>query len=50
MVKVGKRLGENPAPACGNPPSPDTAGGTGPGGAYKAADLRSVYNIPTRAS
>jgi subtilase family serine protease len=46
MVKVGKRLGENPAPAA-ELPSPDTAGGTGPGGAYKAADLRSVYNIPT---
>ena len=46
MIKVGKRLGENPAPPA-EPASPDTAGGTGPGGAYKAADLRSVYNIPT---
>src|ERR1700722_561068 len=36
MVKVGKRLGENPVPAA-EPASPDTAGGTGPGGAYKAA-------------
>ena len=31
MVKVAKRLGENPAPAA-ELPSPDTAGGTGPGG------------------
>ena len=46
MVKVAKRLGENPAPAA-ELPSPDTAGGTGPGGTYKAADLRTVYNIPT---
>jgi subtilase family serine protease len=46
MVEVGKRLGEDPAPAAGLS-SPDTAGGTGPGGAYKAADLRTIYNIPT---
>ena len=46
MVKVAKRLGENPAPAVALP-SPDTAGGTGPGGTYKAADLRTAYNIPT---
>jgi hypothetical protein len=43
MVKVAKRLGENPAPAAALL-SPDTAGGTGPGGTYKAADLRTVYN------
>jgi subtilase family serine protease len=42
MVKVGKTLGENPALL-----HTDTAGGTGPGGAYKAADLRTAYNIPT---
>ncbi len=46
MVKVAKRFGENPAPAAALL-SPDTAGGTGPGGTYKAADLRTVYNIPT---
>jgi subtilase family serine protease len=46
MVKVAKRLGENPSPAA-EVPSPDTAGGTGPGGTYKAADLRTAYNIPT---
>jgi subtilase family serine protease len=42
MVKVGKTLGENPALL-----HTETAGGTGPGGAYKAADLRTAYNIPT---
>ena len=46
MVKVAKCLGEDPAPAS-NLLSPDTAGGTGPGGSYSAANLRSVYNIPT---
>jgi len=46
MVKVAKRLGENPAPVAALP-YPDTAGGTGPGGSYKAADLRTTYNIPT---
>jgi kumamolisin len=27
---------------------PDTAGGTGPGGAYNASDLRTAYSIPNR--
>jgi subtilase family serine protease len=46
MVKVARRLGENPAPAAARL-SPDTAGGTGPGGTYKPADLLTAYNIPT---
>jgi subtilase family serine protease len=46
MIKVGKTLGENPAPASALLHT-DTAGGTGPGGTYKAADLRTAYNIPT---
>jgi subtilase family serine protease len=29
---------------------PDSAGGTGPGGAYSASDLRTAYNIPTHLS
>ena len=45
MVKVAKRLGENPPD--GRSIRTDTAGGTGPGGAYKAADLRSIYDVPT---
>jgi subtilase family serine protease len=28
----------------------DSAGGTGPGGAYSASDLRTAYNIPTHLS
>jgi subtilase family serine protease len=42
MVKVGKTLGESPSLL-----HTDTAGGTGPGGTYKAADLRTAYSIPT---
>jgi subtilase family serine protease len=49
MVKIAKRFGENPAPAA-EQANPDTAGGTGPGGTYKAADLRTAYNIPTFGS
>jgi subtilase family serine protease len=46
MVKVAKKLGENP-PSAAALMTPDTAGGTGPGGTYSPADLRNVYNIPT---
>lgn len=49
MIRVAKRLGENPLSAAGLM-RPDTAGGTGPGGTYKAANLRTVYNIPTFGS
>jgi subtilase family serine protease len=45
MLKVAKCLGENPPN--GRSIHTETAGGTGPGGAYKAADLRSVYDIPS---
>jgi subtilase family serine protease len=44
LAKVYQTFGEDPAvPESGT----DTAGGTGPGGAYAASDLRSVYKIPT---
>ena len=43
LAKVYKTLGENPVtPAIRT----DTAGGTGPGGSYSAADLRTAYSIP----
>jgi kumamolisin len=45
MVRVAKKLGENPSAL--DVMTPDTAGGTGPGGTYSPADLRSVYNIPS---
>jgi subtilase family serine protease len=43
LSKVFKTLGETPA----EKPVTDTAGGTGPGGAYSAADLRTAYSIPS---
>jgi len=44
LAKVYQTFGEDPAtPENGT----DTAGGTGPGGAYAASDLRSIYKIPT---
>lgn len=44
LYKVGKTLGENPeTPAIHT----DTAGGTGPGGTYAPADLKTAYFIPT---
>ena len=43
LAKVYKTLGETPA----EKPVTDTAGGTGPGGAYSAADLRTAYNVPS---
>jgi subtilase family serine protease len=43
LAKVHQVFGEDPiAPEIGT----DTAGGTGPGGAYSPSDLRSVYKIP----
>ncbi len=43
LAKVYKSFGETgEAPADGT----DTAGGTGPGGAYAASDLRTAYRIP----
>jgi Pro-kumamolisin, activation domain len=43
LAKVFKTLGETPT----EKPVPNTAGGTGPGGAYSAADLRTAYQIPS---
>jgi subtilase family serine protease len=44
LAKVYQTFGQDPiAPEIGT----DTAGGTGPGGAYSASDLRSVYKMPT---
>ncbi len=42
LAQIYKKLGETPAAKI----TPDTAGGTGPGGAYSAADLRTAYSIP----
>jgi subtilase family serine protease len=42
LAKVFRTLSEAPV----EKPVTDTAGGTGPGGAYSAADLRTAYNIP----
>src|SRR5580704_15933987 len=43
LARVYKTFGEDPvAPEIG----PDTAGGSGPGGAYAPSDLRSVYKMP----
>lgn len=42
LVKIGKKLGEQPARV-----RSDVTGGTGPGGAYGAADLRTAYTIPS---
>ncbi|MFY9984003.1 MAG: protease pro-enzyme activation domain-containing protein [Chthoniobacterales bacterium] len=47
LVKLGKRLGESPAKITGQAVRTDgSPGGTGPGGAYSAADLRTAYSIP----
>jgi subtilase family serine protease len=44
LAKVYKRFGEEPlTPAVRT----ETAGGTGPGGAYAASDLRTAYFIPS---
>ena len=43
LAKVYQTFGEDPiAPEIGT----DTAGGTGPGGAYSGSDLRSIYKMP----
>jgi subtilase family serine protease len=44
-VKVGKVLGENPSDLPAN--DGVNIGGTGPGTNYSAADLRTIYSIPT---
>jgi subtilase family serine protease len=43
LAKVYQTFGED---ATASESGTDTAGGTGPGGAYAASDLRSVYKIP----
>jgi subtilase family serine protease len=47
LAQVYRKLSEAPS---ANGVSTDTAGGTGPGGAYSPADLRAAYNIPTNLS
>jgi subtilase family serine protease len=48
QARVGKALGENPAPNSALKPAGVTnALGTGPGGAYAPQDLRTAYSIPT---
>jgi subtilase family serine protease len=42
LSKIYRRLGENPLPAM----KADTAGGSGPGGAFNTDDLRDAYNRP----
>ena len=42
LAKVYKKFGETPAPQV----KTDGAGGSGPGGAYSAADLRTAYTTP----
>jgi subtilase family serine protease len=44
-VKVGKVMGENPSAQPAN--DGVNVGGTGPGTNYSAADLRTIYSIPT---
>jgi subtilase family serine protease len=43
LAKVYKTLGENPVTPADRI---DTSGGTGPGGAFAASDLRTAYQIP----
>jgi subtilase family serine protease len=42
LAKLYRKFGERPA----YPIKTDTAGGSGPGGAFNADDLRDAYNIP----
>ena len=46
LAKVYRKLSETP----GTGIQTDTAGGTGPGGAFSPADLRAAYQIPTKLS
>ena len=47
LAKAYKTLGESPADGLAvGTKTPDTPGGTGPGGAYSAADLRKIYSVP----
>jgi len=51
LAKVGKTLGENPAPNSALKPAGVTeALGTGPGGTYAPQDLQTAYSIPTWGS
>jgi kumamolisin len=43
LVMLGKKLGESPEVGAAKT---DTTHGTGPGGSYDAANLRTAYNIP----
>jgi subtilase family serine protease len=45
FARVAKVMGENPAPHSANLRA-DSAGGTGPGGAYSCDDLKRLYTIP----
>ena len=45
QVKVGQVMGENPSDQPAN--KSVNVGGTGPGTYYSAADLRTIYSIPT---
>jgi subtilase family serine protease len=51
LAKVGKTLGEHPAPNSALKPAGRTeALGTGPGGTYAPQDLQTAYSIPTWGS
>ena len=48
LAKVGKALGEHPAPNSAlKPAGSANALGTGPGGSYAPQDLQTAYSIPT---
>lgn len=47
LVKIGKQVGDSPLKITAQEERTDgSPGGTGPGGAYSAADLRTAYSIP----
>jgi subtilase family serine protease len=51
LAKVGKTLGEHPAPNSAlKPAGRSDALGTGPGGSYAPQDLQTAYSIPTWGS
>jgi subtilase family serine protease len=48
LVKIGKTLGETPVEVVSDHETTNASpGGTGPGGSYAAADLRTAYTIPS---
>jgi subtilase family serine protease len=48
LARAYRTLGESPADGVAvGTATPDTPGGSGPGGAYSAADLRKIYSIPS---